>query len=230
MIQSVKLLADASTQERAAFFKKTYLHLAAGVVGFVALEALFLRIEPLINFMLSLTQGYLWLVLLGGFMGITYVAENMALKSTGKGKQYLGYALYIVAQALIFIPLLVIAMYTADSVALLSQAAIITGGLFLGLSMVVFSTNADFSFLRSILSIGFFVAIGAIVAGMIFGFDLGLWFSVGMIVLASGSILYNTYNIKNIYHTEQYVAAALSLFASLMLLFWYVLRLLMSRN
>lgn len=230
MIQSVKLLSAASTQERAAFFKRTYLHLAVGVVAFVLLETLFLRIEPLVNLMLSLTQGYLWLVLLAGFMGITYVAENMALKAAGKGKQYLGFALYIIAEALIFIPILAIAMYATDSVALLSQAAIVTGGLFLGLSMIVFSTNADFSFLRSILAIGFFVAIGAIVAGMVFGFDLGLWFSVGMIVLASGSILYNTYTIKNVYHTEQYVAAALSLFASLMLLFWYVLRLLMSRN
>ena len=107
---------------------------------------------------------------------------------------------------------------------------IIAGSLFLGLTFVVFSTKADFSFLRSILAIGFFVAIGAIVAGMLFDFDLGLWFSIGMIVLASGSILYNTHQIKNQFGTNQYIAAALSLFASLMLLFWYVLRLLMSRN
>src|SRR5690606_31390657 len=138
--------------------------------------------------------------------------------------------LYILAQAIIFVPLLYIAIFYTGSLALLTQAVVITGSLFLGLTFIVFSTKADFSFLRSILAIGFFVAMGTIVAGMIFGFDLGLWFSVGMIVLASGSILYDTYQIKNHFGNCQYIVVALSLFASHMLLFLYVLRLLMSRN
>ena len=229
-MEAFQLAAQATKQEQATFYKKTYLNLALGLVAFVILEAIFLRIEPLVNFMLSLTKGYLWLLLLGGFMGVTYIAQNMANNNTSLSKQYLGYFLYIVAEALIFVPILYIAIYYTGGASLLTQAAIITGSLFLGLTFVVFSTKADFSFLRSILAIGFFVAIGAIVAGMLFNFDLGLWFSVGMIVLASGSILYNTHQIKNNFGTNQYIAAALSLFASLMLLFWYVLRLLMSRN
>src|SRR5690606_5603241 len=158
----------------------------------VILETIFLRIEPLVDFMLSLTQGYLWLVLLGGFMGVSYIAQKMAYNDTSLAKQYLGYFLYIVAQAIIFVPILYIAIYYTGSYDLLTQAAIITGSLFFRLSFLVFSTKADFSFLRSILAIVFFVAIGAIVAGMLCNFYLCLWFSVGMIVLASGSILYNT--------------------------------------
>ena len=229
-MEAFQLAAQATKQEQATFYKKTYLNLALGLVAFVILETIFLRIQPLVDFMLSLTQGYLWLVLLGGFMGVSYIAQKMAYNDASLAKQYLGYFLYIVAQAIIFVPILYIAIYYTGSYELLTQAAIITGSLFLGLTFVVFSTKADFSFLRSILAIGFFVAIGAIVAGMLFNFDLGFWFSVGMIVLASGSILYNTYQIKNNFGTNQYIAAALSLFASLMLLFWYVLRLLMSRN
>ena len=76
------------------------------------------------------------------------------------------------------------------------------------------------------LSIGFFVALGLIVAGTLFGFNLGLWFSVGMILLASGSILYQTSNMVHKYNEDQYVGAALGLFASLMLLFWYILSIL----
>lgn len=229
-METYQLVADASKAEQATFYKKTYLNLALGLVAFNIIESIFLQIEPLVSFMLSLTQGYLWLLLLGGFMGISYVAQKMTNEGVTKSKQYLGYFLYIIAQALIFVPLLYIAIFYTGSYDLLIQAVVITASLFLGLTFIVFSTKADFSFLRSVLTIGFFVAIGTIVAGMIFGFDLGLWFSVGMILLASGSILYDTYQIKNNFATHQYVPAALSLFSSLMLLFWYVLRLLMSRD
>lgn len=229
-MEAFQLVAESSKQEQAIFYRKTYLNLALGIVAFVILESIFLQINPLVDFMLSLTQGYLWLVLLGGFMGVSFIAQKMANNNTSLSQQYLGYFLYIIAQALIFVPILYIAIYYTGGTALLTQAIVITASLFLGLTFIVFSTKADFSFLRSILTIGFFLAIGTIVAGMIFGFDLGLWFSVGMIVLASGSILYDTYQIKNNFGTNQYIAAALSLFASLMLLFWYVLRLLMSRN
>ena len=229
-MNTFQLVAEATKQEQATFYKKTYMHLALGIVAFVIIESLFLQIDPLVDFMLSLTQGYLWLLLIGGFMGISYLAQKMAYNETSVSQQYLGYLLYIVGQALIFVPMLYIAIYYTNSYALLTQAIVITASLFLGLTFIVFSTKADFSFLRSILTIGFFVALGTIVAGMIFGFDLGLWFSVAMILLASGSILYDTHQIKNKFATSQYVPAALSLFSSLMLLFWYVLRLVMSRD
>ena len=113
---------------------------------------------------------------------------------------------------------------------ILNQAAIVTLALFTGLSAVVFVTKKDFSFLKTGLTIGFFIAIGLIVAGTIFGFNLGLWFSVGMCLLAGGSILYQTSNMINKYGVEDCIPAALGLFASLMLLFWYILRIFMSRD
>lgn len=223
------LVANATEIEKAAFYRKTYTHVALAVLVFIILETFLLRIDPLVNALLQL-QGYSWLILLGGFMGVTWLAQNMAYKNTSKAMQYGGYFLYILAQAVIFVPMLYIAMYYGGGPQMIMQAAVITGGMFLGLTAAVMLTRTDFSFLRTGLTVGFFIALGLMVAGIMFGFNLGLWFSVGMVILASGSILYSTHQIKNEFGTDQYVPAALSLFASLMLLFWYILRIFMSRD
>ncbi|MGJ5642659.1 Bax inhibitor-1/YccA family protein [Formosa sp. S-31] len=228
--QSKVLLNALTDAERLAFYKKTYAHVAGGVLVFIIFEYLMLQSEAIVNFALSLTQGYKWLLLLGAFMFMTNYAERMALNAEDKMLQYTSYGIYILAEAFIFVPLLYIAIYYTEGFDLINQAAIVTLGLFTGLSAVVFFTKTDFSFLRSALTIGFFIAMGLIVAGMLFGFDLGLWFSVGMCVLAGGSILYQTSNLVNTYSEDQYVPAAIGLFASLMLLFWYVLQIFMSRD
>ncbi|MGB5944211.1 MAG: Bax inhibitor-1 family protein [Leeuwenhoekiella sp.] len=222
---TVGSLDDAS---RVAFYRNTYTHLALAVLLFILVETVFFQIPALVNFAMSLTQGWTWLLLLGGFMFITNYAEKMALETHDPTKQYGALLLYVVAEAFIFIPMILIAMMVAEDggMAILNQAAVLTLSLFTGLSAVVLLTKKDFSFLRSALTIGFFIALGLIVAGLIFGFNLGLWFSVGKVVLASGSILYQTSNMVHKYAEDQYVAASLGLFASLMLLFWYILSIL----
>jgi FtsH-binding integral membrane protein len=97
-----------------------------------------------------------------------------------------------------------------------------------GITATVFITKKDFSFMGSILSIGGFVALGFIICSMIFGFSLGLVFALVMVLFAAGSVLYTTSNILHQYRTDQHVAAALSLFASVALLFFYILQVLMS--
>ncbi|OSY88628.1 permease [Tenacibaculum holothuriorum] len=224
------LVADTNQAERVAFYKKTYAHVAGGVLLFVVFEYLLFQSTAIVEFALSMTQGYKWLLLLGGFMLITNYAESTALRTTDKNLQYMAYAGYIFAEAFIFIPLIYIAISYTQNFDILQQAAIVTLTLFAGLSAVVLITKKDFSFLRAALTIGFFIAIGLIVAGTLFGFNLGLWFSVGMCVLAGGSILYQTSNLVHKFGTEDYIPAALGLFASLMLLFWYVLQIFLSRD
>ena len=225
------LLNSATDAERVAFYKKTYAHVALGVLVFIIFEYLLLQSETIVTFALSMLDGFKWLLMLGGFMLITTYAERMALKTPDKNKQYLAYGLYIFAEAFIFLPLIFLAAFYTDSGSeILYQASIVTLALFTGLSAVVFLTKKDFSFLRTGLTIGFFIAMGLIVAGMLFGFNLGLWFSVAMCLLAGGSILYQTSNLVNKYTTEDYVPAAIGLFASLMLLFWYVLSIFLSRD
>ncbi len=228
MSRTQDLFIEVEDQERAIFYRKTYSHIALAILLFVVVEYFLLQSETIVTFMLSLTQGYLWLLLLGGFWLATSFAEKMA-HNLSRDKQYIGLLLYAVAEAFIFVPILYIAMnYSSPDV--LQQAATVTLFLFVGLSAVALFTKTDFSFLRSALTIGFFIAIGLIVAGTIFGFDLGLWFSVAMVAFAAGTILYQTSKLKYEYHPDQYVGAAVGLFASFMLLFWYVLQIFMSRD
>lgn len=224
------LLIEATNEVRVEFYKKTYAHVAGGVLLFVLFEYLLLQSDTIVNFMMSMTQGWRWLVMLGGFMLVTNYAESTVLKTADKNIQYMAYALYTFAQAIIFVPLLAIAIYYTESADLVQQAAVVTLALFVGISSIVFITKKDFSFLKAGLTIGFFIAMGLIIAGALFGFNLGLWFSVAMCLLAGGSILYQTSNLVNKYGTEDYIPASLGLFASLMLLFWYVLQIFMSRD
>lgn len=225
-------LIETTDEVRATFYRKTYAHVAIATLLFVILEAVFLRITPLVEFMLSLTQGFKWMLVLGAFMFATNYAEKMAHTNHDRTKQYLALFLFVTAEALIFIPLLAIAFQYGEMNGsnVLNQAAIVTLSLFTGLSAVVLITKKDFSFLRSIITIGTILAIGLIIAGWIFGFDLGLAFSAGMCFLAAATILYQTSNLVHHYSTDQYVGASLGLFASLMLLFWYVLSIFMSRD
>jgi FtsH-binding integral membrane protein len=95
---------------------------------------------------------------------------------------------------------------------------------------VAHCTRRNFSFLRAALMWGGVLALVAIVAGAIFGWQMGTWFSVLMIGFAGAAVLYDTSNIIHEYPEERYVAAALQLFASIALMFWYVLRMFMGRN
>lgn len=222
------LVSNVSQQEQAEFFKKTYLHVAFAILGFIVVEAFLLKFVPETIIFAMIGAKYSWLFILGLFwLGSTF--SNRLSFHPSQEKQYLGLGLYVILEAIIFLPLLAVAtLYSEANV--IMPAALVTLFMFTGLTAVVLFTKTDFSFLRTVVLIGGFVSLGTIVAGAIFGFNLGLWFSAGMVVLASASILYQTHQIKEQFATNQYVGAALQLFSSIMLLFWYVLRIFMSRR
>ena len=222
------MLSQASDLEKATFYKKTYLHVAYALLAFILVETLLLQLVPAEMIIAMISGRFVWLFIIGLFWLGTTMSNKMAFAPT-QNQQYLGLGLYVLLEAIIFLPMITIAMLYAGG-GMIMQAAVITLFMFSGLTAVVFFTKTDFSFLRTALIVGGFISLGIIVVGAIFGFDLGLWFSVGMVVLASASILYQTSQIKDQYNTEQYVGAALQLFASIMLLFWYVLRILMSKK
>jgi uncharacterized protein len=223
-------VAQAQADERAAFIRRTYLHLAGAIALFIGFEYILITSGVALAILRVLAASrFSWLMVLGAFGLLGWLARSMAAHATSNGMQYAGLGLYIVAEGIVFAPLIVLAaLYSSPDV--LPNAALLTGLLFLGLTAVVFTTRSDFSFLRTTLTIGGFVALGLIVGSVLFGFTLGLFFSLGMVVLACISILYDTSKILHHYSTEQHVAAALELFASVALLFWYILRLLMSRR
>jgi FtsH-binding integral membrane protein len=221
----------ALPEERAGFIRKTYAHLALALLGLLGLEfVLFNSLGPenLQSIAVLMTQGFNWLLVLGLFMVVSWIADRMARSETSRGVQYAGLALYVAIEAVLLLPLLVIAVFFVNDPTLIPTAALITGVLFLGLTVVAFITRTDFSFLRGVLVIGGFVALGLIAASILFGFTLGLIFSVVMVGFASAAILYYTSNVLRYYRTDQYVAASETLFASVALLFFYVLQILIS--
>lgn len=224
-------VSAASIDQRAEFIRKTYYHVAGAVAVFAILLATFLEIPAMRSF--GSMMGQNWMVVLIAFMAVSWLADKWAHSATSLSKQYLGLGVFVVAEALIFLPMIMIAADFYPGV--IQKAALATLALLLGLTFVAFTTKKDFSFLGGIIKIGGFIALGLIAMQFLpipglQGFDLGLWFSVGMVALASASILYNTSNMIHHYRTDQYVAASMGLFASVALLFWYLLRIFMSRD
>ena len=221
----------ASVDARTSFIRKTYLHLLGAILACVALDAIILNLfdEQLKQIVPMVTGGVSWLIVLGAFMGVSYVAHRWAHSNVSQSQQYLGLGLYIVAESLILIPLLYIAEHFGPR-GVIQSAGLVTAVVFGGLTLTVFFTKADFSFLRWALVAGSIIALILIVVAVAFPgtVHLGFWFSAAMVVLAIGIILYNTSNVLHHYSTHQHVAASLSLFASVALLFWYVLQIFMS--
>ena len=218
---------ELDENSRGRFIARAYNHLFGAITAFILLEV-FLFKSGMAESIASVLLSGPWLLVLGGFVVVSWVARSVAHKSTSKAAHYAALAGYVVAEAIIFVPLL----YVADRYApgAIASAAAVTFVGFVGLSLVAFITRKDFSFLRGILCWGGIVALVLIVAGVIFGFQLGTFFSVAMVALAGAAILYDTSNILHHYPEDRYVGAALQLFASVAMMFWYVLRLFMSRN
>ncbi len=218
----VAALADDA---RAAFLTRTYTHLLGAILLFAGIEiALFTTglAEPIAQAMLSVN----WLFVLGGFVIAGTIASRAAATATTKGGQYGALFGYVLVEALIFVPLLYIANYYAPGV--IGNAAWVTVAGFSALTAIAFFSGKDFSFLGTFIKWAGILAILAIVGGVLFGFNLGLWFAVAMVGLAGASILWTTSRILREYPEDRYVSASLELFASVALMFWYVLTIFMS--
>jgi FtsH-binding integral membrane protein len=220
-------VAQATTDVRSRFIVRTYNHLFGAIAIFTLIEiALFKSgwAKPIAEFMLSVH----WLFILGAFMIVGWFSSRAAATAKSLGSQYAALMAFVAAEAIIFVPLL----YMADNYApgALSSAAGTTILGVAGLTVVAFVTRKDFSFLRGILMWGFVVALVLIVASVAFGFQLGTWFSVAMIGFAGAAVLYDTSNVLHRYEEDRYVAAALQLFSSIALMFYYVLMLFTARR
>ncbi|WP_417380473.1 Bax inhibitor-1 family protein [Gimesia sp.] len=217
---------DAIASERAAFIRKTYMHLAGAIFVFMGLEFIIFSTPALMRPILGLFSVSPWIILIA-FLGASWVASSMASSAKSLGTQYAGLGLYTLAEAIIFVPILYLASESRPEAHVIPIAAIITLCIFGGLTAYVLVTGANFSFLGGGLSIALMAAIGIAIGAAFFGVSLGLWFSAAMVLLMSGFILYETSNVLHQYSTDQYVSASLALFASVATLFWYVLRIVM---
>jgi FtsH-binding integral membrane protein len=216
---------DSKTRMR--FVARTYGHLFAAVTAFTVIE-IFLFTNGLAERIARALLSVSWLMVLGGFMLVGTMASWTAARARSLPAQYAALGAYVLAEAIIFVPLLFFAERLAPGT--ISSAATVTLVGFAGLTAIAVFSGRDFSFLRGILV---WVGIGAlllIVASLTFDFTLGVLFSVAMVAFAGASILYSTSKILHTYPPDRYVSAALELFASVALMFWYLLRIFSSRD
>jgi hypothetical protein len=215
-------VAALDTERRATFLTRTYTHLLFAILGFIGIEVFLFTsglAAPIAQALLSVN----WLFVLGGFMIVSWLATHMAMGNASISGQYLGLAGFVAAESILFVPLLFIANYAAPGA--IESAATVTLMGFVGLTAVAFSTRKDFSFLGAALRWLGVLALVLVAASVLFGFELGTFFSVGMVAFAGAAVLYDTSNVLHHYPEDRYVGAALALFASIALMFWYVLRL-----
>ncbi len=221
-------VAAASVEDRSEFIWKCYAHVVGGILAFAAIEYYLItsgvaaRIAgPMLNS---------WFLVLGAFMLVGWGASHVAHRLESKQAQYAAYAVFIVAEALIFAPMLLLALMLDPSGTMIQSAAAVTVMGCVGLIATAMITRKDFSFFRGLLVWGGMLALVAIAGALLFGFELGTWFSVAMIGFAGVAVLYDTSNIMHHYPQDRYVAASMGLFASIALMFWYVLQLFLSRD
>ena len=212
--------AEAAVSERALFLQRTYTWLLGGILGFCGVLMAWDN-APVLQ---DLTRGLYgnFIIPLVVLIGMAWFAHAVAEKHP---LNIVAYALYVLVFGLLIAPL----VYMAKDVHI-TQAAVVTGVTFIGLTAYVFKSGKDFSFLGGALAVGLFGLIAVAIAGWIFGFSVGLGFSVVAAILFAGYILYDTSRILHHYPTTAHVSAAIVLFVDVVLLFKHLLILFMSRD
>jgi uncharacterized protein len=246
-------VATLGVSDRVTFLRRTYGLLGVSLIAFAAITAGLMRFMTQTSLKFSswaLHGRWSWLLVVGMFILVGYVAERLARSETSRGVQLAGLGLAVVAQAALLQPILWILIFrfgnpnglltasgdglglalSGQAASILMQAIVITLSIFIGLTLTVFLTKKDFSFMRGALAIASFAVLGVILASWIFGFSLGALFCGAMILLMAGYILFQTSLVMSYFPPTAFVAAALMLFSTVATLFWYVLQLLMSLN
>jgi FtsH-binding integral membrane protein len=225
----IQTAATLTAVERAAFIRKTYFYLAGEIMAFIVIQAVFLSLGIFHN-IINTISGWHWSLLLLTllsfiivFLLILIIAKDLVNSSASKVTQHIGLGLYVTAQAIILAPLLYL-VENKGGLGLILEAGIITVGLFLGLTAVAVLTRKDFSWLLPILLISIFLVTGVTVTGLIFGFSVRSFFSLTMVAIAGGYILYSTSEILHRFQTNQHLQASLTLFRNICSLFWFILR------
>ena len=133
-------VASIGVDERATFITRTYTHLFGAVLAFVLIEVYFFS-TGLAESIARAMLGVSWLLVLGGFMVVSWIASHVAGRSRSMGAQYAALGAFVLAEAIIFVPLLYMAQYHAPGT--IESAATVT--------MIAFKTRKDFSFLGGLL-------------------------------------------------------------------------------
>lgn len=222
MDTSVHSMQTSATTEMSeqSFLRQTYFNLLGAIGAFVALEVFFFQSG--IAAAVAPIMASNWLIVLGGFMLLGWLSSYFTRSDAAVSTQYLQLGITVVLQAVIFIPLLVVAVAYSDP-SVLTNAVMVSLVIFGAMTAIVAYTGKNFSFLGPFLAILGIAALLAIVGSVIFSVSLGFYFAIAMVVFAAAVVLYETSKVIHDYGPGQQVMAATGLFASVALLFYYVL-------
>lgn len=227
-LNSMAPVSTLSVESRSEFIWKCYAHVVGAILAFAGIEVYLFSSGIADRIAIPMLNS--WMMVIIAFIAVSWGATHMAHRLQSITSQYAVFGIFVLAEALIFAPMLWMAMQMDPSGSMIESAGTVTLFGCGALIATVMITRKDFSFLRGILVWGFFIVLGLIAFSMIFGWNLGTWFSVGMIGFAGIAVLYDTSNIMHHYPQDKYVAASMALFASIAMMFWYILRLFMSRD
>ena len=210
--------AEATVAERMTFIRKVYALFFAATLFAIGGVALGLSFEPLLGF--AFDHPFIMLfAMMGGVMGAQAVRHVPGLNLAA----LFGFT---TLTGVVISPLMYIV--GRDNPASIWQAGLLTVGIFGGLTLYVFVSRKDFSFLRGMLFTGLIVLILASLANVLFVGSSALGFAVAaaVLLLFSGYVLYDTSNIIRRYPTNEYVAGALSLYLDAFNIFLALIRIL----
>ncbi len=216
------------TTDRVGFIRRTYLHLFLNIILFSLATFAVLSIPIISNTIFTIAgTGWGWLIVLIAFgIGAGFL-QSLAYRSSSKGVQYGALLGFIALEAVIFSPIAVIGARAG----VLGMGLLATSALFGILTVQVMLTKQNFDFLRGFLVAGSLISFGAMIVGTIFKLSIfGTIFSVLMIILMCGWVLYDTSKIVRNYPTDKYIAASIAIFADFVTLLWYVIRLLSNNS
>src|SRR5262249_1371258 len=108
---------ESAASERATFIRRTYTHVAGAILGFLALQAAPLQLPTGLRTVKAVVSGW-WLLAIGAFLGVSWLAGRWAESDTSRGMQYAGLTIYVITQAIICLPLLWVAHFRMEQLAL----------------------------------------------------------------------------------------------------------------
>ena len=245
-------VATVGVSDRVAFLRRTYAHLGVALIAFALITAGMMRYMPETSLKLSGLGGGSamgMLLVLGLFVVVSIGAQRLAQSETSRALQYVGLGLITVVWSVLVQPMIWYALIRlgnqsafigADgsihayisplAATTILEATILTIEIFTGLTLTVFLTKKDFSFMGGALRLAMFAVIGVAIVAIIFGFQLGVLYSGVIVLLMAGYILYETSLVMSYFRPTQHVAAALMLFTTIVTLFIHLLRIMTEMN
>ncbi len=224
-------IADTAVDEQTTFLRKTYLHLLGAVLAFIGLLVMWFKTGLASDVVMTMFSGtWSWVIVMGAFLLVSYLANRWANSATSLTMQYAGLGLYVFAESIIFLPILyIINRFFPPEQAqnIITTSALATLTLFGALTATILFTRADVTFMGKFLWFGGISLFGIALIAAFMGTGLGVWFPILGALLMCGYILYETSAMLHIMRPGQHVAAALMLFSSLATLFYYILRIAM---